>query len=268
MATLRDTPTAAQFQTARNQLDRDTGDIIACLNKRKAELLKEINRVEREFADKQQQQKKEYHILKKMRSNAKELGAEKQRKMTDNLDLEIQRIRLDCKQELSNRISIKWEFNKTVLIQSINRSKLELVTEPLSADCSVLSDTTESSEDLNTEQVIPSGFNSDSEGDTPDRSVSPSPRERPFWEVPQFRPRYTNRRFRNNSDSFRGPYVTRGGDRKTRDAYTDESADSYDGGYRYPRRQRERGARRNFPRRRYERGRFRNNHRRSGNVSD
>ena len=89
-------------------------------------MFEDINRLEKEFADKQQQTQKELKKLKNLKSQTEKLSENNllkvQEKVVTELQQEIDRLKLEDNQEPDYKISIKWGFTKRVVIKSINSS--------------------------------------------------------------------------------------------------------------------------------------------------
>ena len=296
-----DVSSATIFQAARNRIEQDIGDIIQCLNNKKVELFEDINRLEKEFADKQQQTQKELKKLKILKSQTEKLSENNllkvQEKVVTELQQEIDRLKLEDNQEPDYKISVKWGFTKRVVIKSINSSAVDIITDTGLPGAMLLEDGASSSDDLNTELAMLPYSGSDSEGEQDsvpfraygtrparreqDRITPPLVTERQRTERRCGGPLHLHERrpggntFRPRQRSFRGacqPWEhpeRRFGDMQPHfQAYRDESAVErpHGRGYRYPRRPRGRGNREHSGRQRYERGRSRKNSRDSDSV--
>ena len=137
------------FEEARDRVIGEIDSIVESLNDKRSELLAEIESLEREFLDRQREKQNDINKLNTLISHTEELGQntllEVQQRVTQELNQEMDKLKLDSKQEPNYRIGIKWGFLKSELIQSINSSNIELITDA-SADCLVLSDAADSSE--------------------------------------------------------------------------------------------------------------------------
>ena len=157
------------FEEARGRVIGEIDSIVESLNDKKGELLAEIGSLEREFLDRQREKQNDINKLNTLISHTEELGQntllDLQQKVIREIQQEMDKLELDSRQEPDYWISIRWGFTKAVIIQSINSSDVELITDA-TADCLVLADATDSSED-NTGLTIQPGSSPDSEGGTP-----------------------------------------------------------------------------------------------------
>ena len=157
------------FEEARDRVIGEIDSIVESLNDKRVELLAEIGSLEREFLDRQREKQNDINKLNTLISHTEELGQntllDLQQKVIREMRQQMDKLKLDGRQEPNYRIGIKWGLTKAVLIQSINCSDVELTTDT-TADCLVLSDATDSSED-NTGLAIQPDSSPDSEGCSP-----------------------------------------------------------------------------------------------------
>ena len=177
------------FEEARERVSREVDGIVACLHQKRDRMLEEIGGLERESEGRQREKQKDISKLNTLIAHTEELGQnsllELRQEIINNLKREISKLESDISQGAGYGISIVLGFNRKQLIQDINRSKLEVIRNrtadesTLSADCLVLSDASESSEDLNTELALlpsdpPSASDAESDSAVPERSCRTS----------------------------------------------------------------------------------------------
>ena len=125
------------FEEARGRVIGEIDSIVESLNDKKGELLAEIGSLEREFLDRQREKQNDINKLNTLISHTEELGQntllDLQQKVIQEMRQEMDKLKLDSKQEPDYRIGIKWGSGLTreQLIQAINKSTILAVKRPI-----------------------------------------------------------------------------------------------------------------------------------------
>ena len=223
------------FEEARERVSREVDSIVSCLHQKRDRMLEEIGGLERESEGRQREKQKDIGKLNTLIAHTEELGQNSllrlRQKVIGEMQQEMQKLKIDSKQKPDYSIHIKWGSNKKSLFRNINRSKIELFTEITAEepDCLVLSDGTESSEDLNTElSMLPEGVNNRSYCRTPPAFRDPIlPRRDTF----QNHGRPTSRGFEQRPSRGFGERPFRGFEERPSRGFEERRS----GGYREPR---------------------------------
>ena len=133
-STPRCPPASCVFQEAREKVSTAVDTLMRALSDKKSELLAEIDRLEREFVNKQQQQQKDLVELRALKAQTEGLRQNKFKDLQSNVSKELQKgiQKLTCEIRDTRQedcgIEIGWGMCLSAVLSQINQSAVSIAS--------------------------------------------------------------------------------------------------------------------------------------------